>query len=483
MVNISDISPTDLQVRSNIEQHNIMIGSINEVIEEVNAINPDTIKEDIVTLKNDVSDHETRIINNERANVEQDILIARNGADIVTNTASIDTLKTTTDYALVNVGFEGDGDGVTARESQINGGIKENVLPIADADISGIMNSSTFRSVSDAIRRIETLEGRQGTYFVVFPNDTPTQEEITIAYLMAYPSAPNPPIGGTGIRDIAKSKTFIYNGAEWVETSERELPVFGLGTEGLIKGSNTEGQVFAEPNGEGSVKGWSDVKTDIANLKTDVVTAQNTANDGITNSGTNATEIIGLKARVAVVENGKIDKNQGSENSGLTFKVGENGNVELVPFPEIEIDYDDVFERILYVPPSTPPSSSCNDQVTYLNSHRAFYQTVAINGKYYITCSQGLKTYTANRKYDVNVNVFNDSTTTLKNGAYYIYLNSIYDNSTVDMYISTIPQSHKIRCDVIDGKIKNIASRIVSVYSSGSSAYGVFISQAEKINE
>ena len=145
------------------------------------------------------------------------------------------------------------------------GSATENPIPIASASQTGLMNAQTFAGLNNLEARVSSLEGRATTKYVVFPNNTPTQSEITVAFTNASGRAPT---AGDYATDISKAITYGFNGTTWVKVSQdTTIPQFALGEFGAIKGAPTssDGAVIAEPDGTGSVQGWDTVKTDISN--------------------------------------------------------------------------------------------------------------------------------------------------------------------------------------------------------------------------
>lgn len=147
---------------------------------------------------------------------------------------------------------------------QVNNVEKVSNIPIADESKTGLMNAQTYQSLKSLNARVSALEASQTVAYVVLPSSTPTQEQITAAFSAVVGRSP---VAGDLVKDIAKSLTYEYDGSTWIQTT---APVATWTNEGagIIKGTPSTGPagtLFAEEDGTGSVNGWDELNTKIAN--------------------------------------------------------------------------------------------------------------------------------------------------------------------------------------------------------------------------
>lgn len=147
---------------------------------------------------------------------------------------------------------------------QVNNVEKQTNIPIASSDKTGLMNAQTYKSLVNLGVRVEALESKKSTAYVVFTSPTPTQEEITEKFTAA---VGRPPIAGDSATDIAKALTYEYDGSTWIQTIA-PISNWTNETAGIIKGTpatGAAGTLFAESDGTGSVNGWDELNTKITN--------------------------------------------------------------------------------------------------------------------------------------------------------------------------------------------------------------------------
>lgn len=142
-------------------------------------------------------------------------------------------------------------------------------LPVASTTQAGIINSATFDTIQEHSTQIEAILG--GNVAIAGISATPTQAQLTAAWKTE--TGLTDLINGAGILDVDNNLKWTYyeNDDTW-----HPAPVGGTVTIdqftntslGTIKGSTIDGQVFAEPNGTGSVKGWDALVTRVTNAET-----------------------------------------------------------------------------------------------------------------------------------------------------------------------------------------------------------------------
>lgn len=202
-----------------------------------------------------------------------DLVIATDAFDArITNAQSDATLalqqaedaQTDADKGIITVDITTDaGNGTLYTKTNNNIEVRKNI-PLASASQTGLMNAQTYQGLINLGNRVTALEAKKSTAFVVFTSNDPSQEEITEKFTAVVGRAP---IGGDQVTDIAKALTYEYDGTIWIKTT---APVAAWTNEqaGIIKGTPTSGAagtLFAEEDGTGSVNGWDELNTTIAN--------------------------------------------------------------------------------------------------------------------------------------------------------------------------------------------------------------------------
>lgn len=217
----------------------------------------------------------------------------------LTNSETTQTNLTTL-QGVVNTAY--DTVGTTESTSTVNidlttiGGQKESAaLPVASAGKAGVINTSDYIKFEGYDARIKSLEGQSITYLVQFPNNNPTQAEITAAYRAQYPNAPFPPLDSTVLMDTANELSYRWfeNSQTWSKISAEPIGLFTLQKEGLIKGSEKVGEVYPNADGTGAVNGWDALGTRVTNAEAAITANTNLANSkgAQLNSGATATGV------------------------------------------------------------------------------------------------------------------------------------------------------------------------------------------------
>lgn len=142
-------------------------------------------------------------------------------------------------------------------------------MPVASETEAGIMNAATYKAVQNNAEDINSI--LQGAVAITGLVASPTQEQLNDAWLGA--TELGTLINRASIFDVDNNKLWYYytNTSTWYSVSsngggEVTVSQFTNDTAGIIKGSESDGQIFAEADGTGSVVGWDGVKHDIDNL-------------------------------------------------------------------------------------------------------------------------------------------------------------------------------------------------------------------------
>lgn len=197
-----------------------------------------------------------------------------------TTQTNLTTLEGVVDTAFNAVGNTESTSTVNVDLTTIGGQKKTTALPVASAGKAGVINTSDYIKFEGYDARIKSLEGQSITYLVQFPNDNPTQAEITAAYRAQYPNAPFPPLDSTVLMDTANELSYRWfeNSQTWSKISAEPIGLFTLQKEGLIKGSDKVGEVYPNADGTGAVNGWDALTTRVTNAEAAITANTNLAN-------------------------------------------------------------------------------------------------------------------------------------------------------------------------------------------------------------
>ena len=191
------------------------------------------------------------------------------------------------------------------------------LLTLADSTKSGIMSKSDYSTLHSLVTRVNTLEGKT-TRLLYTDGGNPTAEEIkTFVEGEGYTS----PFSGIAVVVAGTYHVWHYyenDNIGWRDDGVDTVNTFTNTAPGMIKGTATDGKVFAETDGTGSVYGWDNLLTrvseaeDAIGAKQDEITAANKLNadyieNGITNKVFTSAEkekLVGIadNAQVNVIE-------------------------------------------------------------------------------------------------------------------------------------------------------------------------------------
>ena len=146
-------------------------------------------------------------------------------------------------------------------------------LPVASSTQAGVMSKAIYDTLSQNAQDIDAM--KNGSVAIAGISATPSQQDITDVWKLA--TGFDTVINGARVYDIDNNKVWTYytNDSTWHEasnTTQVTISTFTNASEGMIKGSTTTGQVFAENDGTGSVNGWDilsgQVSTNTSKLST-----------------------------------------------------------------------------------------------------------------------------------------------------------------------------------------------------------------------
>lgn len=138
-------------------------------------------------------------------------------------------------------------------------------LPVASSTQAGVMNSATYDAITSNTANIDAIIN--GAVAISGLAASPSQSDLTTAWQNA--TGLTTLMNRAGIYDVTNSKYWTYytNDTTWhytSGTSQISVSTFTNSSEGLIKGSTTAGQVFAENDGTGSVNGWDSLTSTVS---------------------------------------------------------------------------------------------------------------------------------------------------------------------------------------------------------------------------
>ena len=151
-------------------------------------------------------------------------------------------------------------------------------LPVASSTAAGVMNAATYDAVTNNTNNINAILG--GAVAINGLSANPSQSDLTTAWQNE--TGLSTLINRATIYDVTNSKVWTYytNDTTWYATTSAStitVNTFTNSSEGVIKGSTADGQVFAENDGTGSVNGWGALTNDVANATTKLAGIQDGA--------------------------------------------------------------------------------------------------------------------------------------------------------------------------------------------------------------
>lgn len=145
------------------------------------------------------------------------------------------------------------------------------VLPVASHDQAGVMNSSIYDAVATNSSNISAILG--GAVAISGLSANPSQSDLTTAWQNE--TGLTTLINRASIFDVDNSKVWTYysNDTTWYASSSSSqvtISPFTNNSAGIILGSTSTGQVFAESNGTGSVNGWDTLSGTVSTNSSDI---------------------------------------------------------------------------------------------------------------------------------------------------------------------------------------------------------------------
>lgn len=149
-------------------------------------------------------------------------------------------------------------------------------FPLASDASAGAMSATDYKSIRDLQARVGQLE-QKTTRLLYDEKLYPTAEEInTFVTSLGY-TAPF-----EGIAVVVSGTNHIWHyyegGTGWKDDGVDVVSQFTNNIAGIIKGSASDGKVYAETDGTGSVYGWDSLKNNVTNLSNQFVNYTPTSN-------------------------------------------------------------------------------------------------------------------------------------------------------------------------------------------------------------
>lgn len=174
---------------------------------------------------------------------------------------------------MTSFGLDYDGDEVTINKSYIN--VKtgattsdDETIALANSTTAGLMSPDSVNALSDLSSRVEALEGTTVRLLYTTKNN-PSAAEIE-AFVRA--SGYTDPTKWSGIAVVVAGTYHIWHyysndSIGWRDDGVDTVSQWTNTTLGIIKGSQTDGKIYAEDDGTGSVNGWSALKNRVTNVE------------------------------------------------------------------------------------------------------------------------------------------------------------------------------------------------------------------------
>lgn len=183
----------------------------------------------------------------------------------------LDTLPSKLDKNLVtNIDTEVSGDNINIniKYVNLNNNNEQNItkpLPPVTNTTPGLMTSEDLNALNTLKSKVENLEGKT-TRLLYTESTNPTKEEINNFVIgLGYTS----PFEGIAVVIVQTYHIWHYYSNDnigWKDDGQDTVSAFTNDIAGIIKGSReTEGKVYAESDGTGSVNGWDALTTKINN--------------------------------------------------------------------------------------------------------------------------------------------------------------------------------------------------------------------------
>lgn len=162
-------------------------------------------------------------------------------------------------------------------------------LPVASTTQAGVMNAATYNAIAQNTQDIANIKGE--VVAISGLPASPTQAELTTAWLNE--SGEPALINGAGIYDVTNEKRWTYYSNDttwhWLDAhGSVQVNQWTNSAAGIVKGSTSTGQIFAEADGTGSVNGWDTLSGQVATNTSKLATIEQGAQANVQANWTEA---------------------------------------------------------------------------------------------------------------------------------------------------------------------------------------------------
>ena len=154
-------------------------------------------------------------------------------------------------------------------------------FPVASADNAGVMNAAMYAALVDASNGVTAV--LSGSVSISGISANPSQSDLTTAWEQATGILTGV-INGAKINDPDNQKVWTYytNTSTWyaaTNTAQVTVSQWTNSSLGTVLGSSTDGQIYAEADGTGSVNGWDVLTGRVTTLENSAVSIAMTDTD------------------------------------------------------------------------------------------------------------------------------------------------------------------------------------------------------------
>lgn len=163
------------------------------------------------------------------------------------------------------------GDTVTLKTNKKNpatnaAGDESAILPLATSSSAGAMSPSDVVAISTLISKVAALEGR-AVRLMYTAGTSPTASEIA-AFVASEGYTQNLEYIAVVVKQTFHVWHYYTTDGTWRDDGVDTVSQFTNIIAGLIKGSATDGKIYAENDGTGSVYGWDALKGRVSDIET-----------------------------------------------------------------------------------------------------------------------------------------------------------------------------------------------------------------------
>lgn len=184
--------------------------------------------------------------------------ISANAGDIAELDGRTEALEQTTAAAITSADFVASASTVTVVHKHVSQAVDTDAMPVASSTQAGVMNAADYAAFIQMQTDITELKGTVITYPVTFSSSTPTQAEITSAFMSTYPTVPL--VRGIKVADYVKGLLYDYDGTVWVQQQfTGSIPVATSVMIGGVKSSAVDGEVAVNAGGTMALNGYDSI--------------------------------------------------------------------------------------------------------------------------------------------------------------------------------------------------------------------------------